>query len=177
MNTVVAEVSAVTTLETTAAQQPSNSLDSGNGSIGQLPPSTPKSSLQSSIRRATSEHRNESDWPRNERAPTDQSEVTRNEHSPTGQSDVTLNERTPTGQWQTGRATSANRLANGRLAAQRARTDRRIRRDAQRTCTDEQIADWPRNERAPREMRRDALRARTEGDETGCQREELPIGN
>ena len=48
---VVAEVSAVATtasMATTAAQQPSNSRDSDNGSVGQLPLSTPKSSLESS---------------------------------------------------------------------------------------------------------------------------------
>ena len=64
------------------------------------------------------------DWPRNERAPTDESDVTRNERALTDKSDMTRNERAPTGQLQTGRATSAHRLDKGRLAAQLARTGR-----------------------------------------------------
>ena len=53
---VVAEVSTVattTSMATTAAQQPLNSLDSDNCSVGQLPPSTPKSSLESSTQSFT----------------------------------------------------------------------------------------------------------------------------
>ena len=53
---VVAEVSAMAAMAsraTTAAQQPSNSLDSDNGSVGQPLPSTSKSSLESSTQSVT----------------------------------------------------------------------------------------------------------------------------